>query len=60
VLTPGVLRHGLSGLATYAPAVVATQQWYIGPGQQADVVAEGYDQDYEDKLFEAINWPADG
>ena len=40
--------------------MVATQQWYIGPGQQADVVAEGYDQDYEDKLFEAINWPADG
>ncbi|NLD77855.1 MAG: glycosyltransferase [Acidimicrobiales bacterium] len=60
VLTPGVLRHGLSGLRTYEPAVVATQQWYVGPGDQADVVAEGYDKDYEDKLFETINWPADG
>lgn len=60
VLTPGALHYGVLGLRTYAPAVVATQQWYVGPGQQADVVAEGYNQDYEDKLFETINWPADG
>ena len=32
VLTPGVLRFGMAGLATYAPAIVATQQWYVGPG----------------------------
>ena len=60
VLTPGVLRHGLAGLTTYAPAVVATQQWYVGPGQQADLVAEGYNQSYEDVLFDKINWPSDG
>ena len=36
ILTPGVLRFGLAGLTTYAPAIVATQQWYVGPGQQGD------------------------
>ena len=44
VLTPSVLRYGLVGLETYAPAIVATQQWYVGPGQQGDAVSEGYDQ----------------
>ena len=60
VLTPGVLRFGLQGLATYAPAIVATQQWYVGPGQQGDAMDDGYDQAYEDRLFERIQWPANG
>jgi cephalosporin hydroxylase len=60
VLTPGVIRFGLAGLATYAPAIVATQQWYIGPGQQGDVMRDGYDQEYEDRLFESIRWPSAG
>jgi cephalosporin hydroxylase len=60
VLTPGVLRFGLAGLSTYAPAVVATQQWYLGPGQQGDAMDDGYDQAYEDRLFETIRWPFHG
>jgi cephalosporin hydroxylase len=60
VLTPGVLRFGLRGLATYAPAIVATQQWYVGPGQQGDALDNGYDQAYEDRLFERIQWPSNG
>ena len=60
VLTPGVLRYGLAGLETYAPAIVATQQWYVGPGQQGDAMESGYDQDYEDRLFQQIGWPANG
>jgi cephalosporin hydroxylase len=60
VLTPGVLRFGLQGLATYAPAIVATQQWYVGPGQQSDAMDNGYDQAYEDRLFDRIQWPSDG
>lgn len=60
VLTPGVLHFGLAGLQTYEPAIVATQQWYIGPGQQGDAMDEGYDQHYEDNLFEGVGWPADG
>jgi cephalosporin hydroxylase len=32
----------------------------VGPGQQAMTIREGYDSDYEDVLFERIDWPADG
>jgi cephalosporin hydroxylase len=60
VLTPGVLRFGMTGLSTYAPAIVATQQWYVGPGQQGEVERLGYDRNYEDRLFAAVNWPTDG
>jgi cephalosporin hydroxylase len=60
VLTPGVLRFGLLGLATYQPAIVATQQWYVGPGQQGESMDDGYDQAYEDRLFDRIQWPANG
>jgi cephalosporin hydroxylase len=60
VLTPGVVRFGMAGLRTYAPAIVATQQWYVGPGQQGDAMDDGYDQAYEDRLFATIGWPANG
>ncbi len=60
VLTPGVLRLGMIGLKAYGLAVVATQQWYVGPGQQNESMLHGYDQEYEDRLFESIRWPTDG
>jgi cephalosporin hydroxylase len=60
VLTPSVLRYGMAGLATYEPAIVVTQQWYVGPGQQPDAMLSGYDQTYEDDLFREIQWPLDG
>ncbi len=60
VVTPGVVRFGLAGLRTYEPAIVATQQWYVGPGQQGDAMDDGYDQTYEDQLFDTISWPANG
>ena len=60
VLTPGVLRLGMAALSTYAPAIVATQQWYVGPGQQGDALQAGYDQEAEDRLFARVNWPVDG
>jgi cephalosporin hydroxylase len=60
VLTPGVLRFGMVGLQTYGDSIVATQQWFVGPGQQSDELLRGYDQDMEDRLFEEINWPMDG
>ena len=40
--------------------MVATQQWYVGPGQQNESMLHGYDQKYEDRLFESIRWPSDG
>lgn len=60
VLTPRVLRFGTMAMDVYDPALVATQQWYVGPGQQPDTLRQGYDQDYEDRLFAQIDWPADG
>jgi cephalosporin hydroxylase/GT2 family glycosyltransferase len=60
VLTPGVLHYGLAGLEAYEPAVVATQAWYVGPGQQGDVMRSGYDYTVEDALFDQIGWPGDG
>jgi cephalosporin hydroxylase/SAM-dependent methyltransferase len=60
VLTPGVLRFGMLGLSTYAPAIVTTKQWYLGPGQQPQTVVGGYDSEIEDQLFAEIAWPADG
>ena len=60
LVTPRVLRNGMAGLETYAPAIVATQAWYVGPGQQGDVMRSGYDEAYEDQLFEKIAWPSNG
>jgi cephalosporin hydroxylase len=60
VLTPGVLRFGLTALRTYEPAIVSTQQWWVGPGEQGDMLAEGYDEELQDQLFNRIQWPTDG
>jgi cephalosporin hydroxylase len=60
VLTPGVFKYALQALDVYEPAVVAVQQWYVGPGQQSDAFAHGYEQGAEDQLFNRIGWPADG
>jgi cephalosporin hydroxylase len=60
VLTPSVLRFGLDGLRIYEPAIVATQPWYVGPGQQGEAMRHGYDQEYEDRLFKRIGWPESG
>ncbi len=60
LLTPGVLRQAMVGLAAYAPAVVAVQPWYLGPGQQGEVMRSGYDQATEDALLTKVGWPANG
>jgi len=60
VLTPGVLHYGVQASRQFAPSVVMTQQWYVGPGQQGDVMAAGYDQESEDELFKKIAWPTEG
>jgi cephalosporin hydroxylase len=60
VLTPRVLRYGMEGMARGPKAIVATQAWYVGPGQQGELMEAGYDQAHEDELFDGIAWPADG
>jgi cephalosporin hydroxylase/glycosyltransferase involved in cell wall biosynthesis len=60
IVTPGVLRYAMLGLETYRPAIVAVQQWFVGPGQQGEAMLRGYDHSYEDQLFAEIEWPVDG
>lgn len=60
MLTPGVLRHGVDALRLHDPAVVLTQQFYLGPGQQGDAMIAGYDQEVENELLTRISWPDDG
>jgi cephalosporin hydroxylase len=60
VLTPGVFRRAVDASRVFAPAAVAIQQWYVGPGQQGDALQAGYDQTAEDALFKAVRWPVDG
>jgi cephalosporin hydroxylase len=60
VLTPGVLHFGMLGMEVHEPAIVTAKQWYVGPGQQPQAVAGGYDSELEDRLFSEIDWPTDG
>lgn len=60
VVTPGVIRYAMMAMRNHAPAIVATQQFFVGPGQQSQVMDDGYDEVYEDKLFEKIKWPTAG
>jgi len=60
VLSPGVIKYAIAGLRGTPEAVVATQHWYVGPGQQPEAVSLGYDQEAEDHLFDGIEWPRDG
>jgi cephalosporin hydroxylase len=60
VLTPGVLRFGMLALSAYAPAIATAKQWYVGPGQQPQTVAGGYESEVEDRLLAQIDWPTDG
>jgi cephalosporin hydroxylase len=60
MLTPGAFRLAMLGLETYGPAVVTARQWYLGPGDQPRMLAEGYSREQEDRLLDHIAWPADG
>jgi cephalosporin hydroxylase/glycosyltransferase involved in cell wall biosynthesis len=60
LVTPGVIHQAMAGLEAYAPAVVAVQPWYLGPGQQGETMRAGYDQATEDALLAKVDWPANG
>lgn len=60
VLSPGVVKFAMAGLRGSPESIVATQHWYIGPGQQPEAVSLGYDEEEEDRLFAGIEWPRDG
>ena len=60
VISPGVFKNTRRAMDAYDLPVVVTQHWYVGPGEQSEVIYQGYDQDYEDRLFRTIDWPNKG
>jgi glycosyltransferase involved in cell wall biosynthesis len=60
ILTPGVFRMALSAYRAFENAVVAIRYFYLGMEEQTVSIANGYDQQAEDKLLERIQWPEDG
>jgi glycosyltransferase involved in cell wall biosynthesis len=60
LLTPGVFRMALICFTGIENPVVAVRYFWMGPGAQNDSIANGYNQQVEDKLLAKINWPEDG
>jgi len=60
ILTPGLLHYANVALKQYPQPVVVAGYWFLGPGQQWQLAEQGYTSADEDKLFEQIDWPANG
>jgi hypothetical protein len=60
LVTPGLLNFARAGAQLYDQAVVASLGWYLGHDMQRVAVQNGYDQNREDALLAAIDWPRDG
>ncbi|MEZ5503962.1 MAG: glycosyltransferase [Halioglobus sp.] len=60
ILTPGVFRMALAAYAAYENPVVATRYFWLGPDEQNESIAQGYNKDVEDQLLREICWPDDG
>jgi hypothetical protein len=60
LVSPGTLAMGLSAFRAFASPVVITRYFFLGPGDQADTISQGYDQKVEDALLSKIGWPSAG
>lgn len=60
MLSPGVFYWALTTYRAFANAIVAIRYFYLGPDEQTQSVAEGYNQEIEDQLLQQIDWPGDG
>ncbi len=60
MVTPGVLRHALLALTSFARPVVGTLAFHLGPNLQNLSQQQGYSLQAEDELLASISWPADG
>ena len=60
LLTPGAFELALSCFRAFDEPVVATRYFFLGPDEQNDSIATGYDKPTEDKLLAQIDWPNDG
>ena len=60
LLTPGVLSWGMRLLELSPRAMVEVRGWHLGPKWQPESVMDGYDQEEERRLLQAIGWPENG
>jgi hypothetical protein len=60
MLSPGIIRLMLAAFRAYPDPVVATLAWHLGPKLQNESMLDGYNQAFEDRLLESVDWRADG
>lgn len=60
MLTPGVISFTLAALKIAPEPVICVPGYHLGSKLQQTSMLEGYDQAYEQKLLDSIDWPNDG
>jgi len=60
MVTPGVVQYGLAALHLADNVVVSVPGYHLGRKPQPEAVLEGYDEQQETKLLEAIQWFENG
>lgn len=60
LLSPGVLQYASMALRITPNALVTVPVYHLGPKEQHESVAEGYDEEAEEALLASIDWPSDG
>jgi len=60
ILTPGVFQLALAADRAYINSVIATRYFFLGPDEQNISIEAGYNQEEEDRLLNAIDWPSNG
>ena len=58
--SPGLIRNAIDALRLYDQSIVATLSWHLGPKAQSLSILDGYCQDTEDRLLDAIDWKGNG
>ncbi|MEJ5992476.1 glycosyltransferase [Ramlibacter sp. PS3R-8] len=58
--SPGLLATALAASRVHRRAVVGTLAFHLGPDVQPRSVANGYDQQAEDRLLASSGWDSDG
>ncbi len=60
MLSPGVLKHGLTAAQSFDDPFVYTIPLHLGEQMQNDNMMNGYDQEAEDKLLRTVKWRKNG
>jgi len=60
ILSPGIIRLMLAGLRAFEHPFIYTFGMHLGCKPQNLLVAEGYDQQAEDRLLETVEWKKNG